>query len=184
MTHTPKYLVIDVVTPLLGPQLSGITAHGHAVMTEFMRRLRSIAASCGTTVLVRPHSHIFNDQLIKRFQVVNKATRVQEDEKTEKKPALGPSFTFMSDTTLWLSDMKELSDKAFTHELRILKSRDKVQQDDGQRILEKRSPVTGFRIVATICHAQRNSDSTLARHTVTASRSPALCQWHAQATLS
>ncbi|KAH6909152.1 P-loop containing nucleoside triphosphate hydrolase protein [Coprinopsis sp. MPI-PUGE-AT-0042] len=106
--NPPRYLVIDLITPLLGPQLSGVTAHGHATMTDIMRRLRNIA-SCGTTVLV-----------------INSATRTQEDDSSQRKPALGPSFTFMTDTTLWLSDMRELSEPPFTHCLKILKSRDKA----------------------------------------------------------
>ncbi|EAU85550.2 hypothetical protein CC1G_06263 [Coprinopsis cinerea okayama7 len=90
-----KYLVIDSITPLLGPFLTGITAHGHAMMTDFMRRLRCISSSDGVTVLV-----------------VNSATLKQGVDGTipsgqiERKPALGPSFTFMTDTTLWLSEMK------------------------------------------------------------------------------
>ncbi|KAH6909158.1 hypothetical protein BKA70DRAFT_1476918 [Coprinopsis sp. MPI-PUGE-AT-0042] len=88
--NPPRYLVVDLITPLLGPQLSGVTAHGHATMTDIMRRLRNIA-NCGTTVL---------------------------GDSSDRKPALA--------TTLWLSDMRELSEPPFTHSLKILKSRDKV----------------------------------------------------------
>ncbi|KAI0300774.1 P-loop containing nucleoside triphosphate hydrolase protein [Russula brevipes] len=74
-----RIVVLDTVTALLGPQLSGISSQGHAEMTMFMRLLRTAAQEHGLCILV-----------------LNDATGAG-------RPALGASFTFMSDATLWLT---------------------------------------------------------------------------------
>ncbi|KAI9437804.1 P-loop containing nucleoside triphosphate hydrolase protein [Russula earlei] len=74
-----RIVVVDTATALLGPQLSGISSQGHAQMTTFMRLLRSAAQKHGLCILV-----------------LNDATAAG-------RPALGASFTFMSDATLWLA---------------------------------------------------------------------------------
>ncbi|KAH9481595.1 DNA repair protein RAD51-like protein 4 [Psilocybe cubensis] len=50
-----KFLVIDTITPLLGPLLSAASAQGHAIMTEFMQQLQSFSQSFGASVLVGAH---------------------------------------------------------------------------------------------------------------------------------
>jgi len=74
-----RVVVLDTVTALLGPQLSGVSSQGHADMTMFMRLLRDVAQKHGLCILV-----------------LNDATAAS-------RPALGPSFTFMTDATLWLA---------------------------------------------------------------------------------
>jgi RAD51-like protein 3 len=48
----PELLVIDIITPLLAPLLSAVSSQGHALMTELMRHLQSLAQASGMTVLV------------------------------------------------------------------------------------------------------------------------------------
>ncbi|KAF9522315.1 P-loop containing nucleoside triphosphate hydrolase protein [Crepidotus variabilis] len=80
----PKLLVIDTITPLFAPLLSATSAQGHAVMSEFMGQLRLYAQAQDATILV-----------------VNNTAR-QGPETTARKPALGPSFGLLTDSTLWL----------------------------------------------------------------------------------
>ncbi|KAF8905060.1 P-loop containing nucleoside triphosphate hydrolase protein [Gymnopilus junonius] len=79
-----RFVVVDCITPLLGPLLSAVSAYGHAVMTEFMQQLQSFSRNSGATVLV-----------------VNN-TAAKGPDTLDRKPALGPSFVLMTDTTLWL----------------------------------------------------------------------------------
>ncbi|OCH86606.1 P-loop containing nucleoside triphosphate hydrolase protein [Obba rivulosa] len=87
-----RCVVIDTITPLIGPLLSAVSSHGHAVMTTFMRELRSLANRFSLTILV-----------------INSSTGAAPRNRdsaffaTDRKPALGPSFTFLTDTTLWLT---------------------------------------------------------------------------------
>ncbi|TFK27757.1 P-loop containing nucleoside triphosphate hydrolase protein [Coprinopsis marcescibilis] len=115
----PRIIVVDAITPLLGPLLSGVSAHGHAIMTDLMRRLRAFSKAHGATILV------INNATLKHGFDATKPV-----EQLEKKPALGPSFTFMTDTTLWLSSQKkDPSDpnaSSPTFHLSILKSRNKA----------------------------------------------------------
>ncbi|KAG6864973.1 hypothetical protein C0991_005880 [Blastosporella zonata] len=82
-------IVFDAITPLLGPLLSAASAHGHSIMTEFMRQLRifSQSQSCPIIIINNTSLSIPNS---------NSAS-------APRKPALGPSFQFMTDATLWLS---------------------------------------------------------------------------------
>ncbi|TEB25150.1 P-loop containing nucleoside triphosphate hydrolase protein [Coprinellus micaceus] len=112
----PRILAIDAIAPLLGPILSGITSHGHALMTDLMLRLKTIANESRCTVLV------INNATLKEPYDASKTNQ-------ERKPALGPTFTFMTDTTLWLSQKApEIDEEAAekTSHLRILKSRTKA----------------------------------------------------------
>ncbi|KIM40527.1 hypothetical protein M413DRAFT_73216 [Hebeloma cylindrosporum] len=47
-----RFLVLDCITPLLGPLLSAVTAQGHAIMTDFMRQLQTFSQEFGVTVIV------------------------------------------------------------------------------------------------------------------------------------
>ncbi|KAI0255071.1 P-loop containing nucleoside triphosphate hydrolase protein [Lactifluus subvellereus] len=74
-----RIVVLDTVTVLLGPQLSAVSSQGHAEMTTFMRLLREAAQKHALCILV-----------------LNDATAAG-------RPALGTSFAFMTDATLWLA---------------------------------------------------------------------------------
>ncbi|KDR78987.1 hypothetical protein GALMADRAFT_244701 [Galerina marginata CBS 339.88] len=103
-----RLIVIDSVTPLLGPLLSAISAQGHAVMTDFMQQLQSFSQRSGATVIV----------------INNTASKGPDTQ--ERKPALGPSFALMTDTTLWLqADQNTIHDGSVLHSIQILKSRSK-----------------------------------------------------------
>ncbi|KAA1467710.1 hypothetical protein DENSPDRAFT_832817 [Dentipellis sp. KUC8613] len=88
----PRIVVIDAITPLLGPQLTGVTAQGHATMVTFMRSLRELARSHSLCILVINTSTSANGP--------NPSSVFAE---TTRKPALGPSFTFLTDATLWVA---------------------------------------------------------------------------------
>lgn len=67
------------------------------------------------------------------WKVINNATLKEPYDASKmnqgRKPALGPTFTFMTDTTLWLSQKAPENDEEAaekTNHLRILKSRTKV----------------------------------------------------------
>jgi hypothetical protein len=79
-------------------------------MTGFMRQLRAFAQIFSMTVFVRRlRSLILHDYLTIR-QVVNNSAAFTpfvagsvSNNPNIRKPALGPSFTFLTDATLWLA---------------------------------------------------------------------------------
>ncbi|KAF7331876.1 p-loop containing nucleoside triphosphate hydrolase protein [Mycena kentingensis (nom. inval.)] len=87
LSNTPsmRVVVIDTVTTLLSPLLSPMP-QGHAIMTALMRQLRVVARNA--TVFV-----------------INDTVAVDAKQPKIRKPALGPSFTFMTDATLWLASV-------------------------------------------------------------------------------
>ncbi|KAG6828880.1 hypothetical protein H0H92_006436 [Tricholoma furcatifolium] len=85
----PTCVVFDAITPLLSPLLSAVSARGHAVMTDLMRYLRVFARSNACPILVTNHTSLL---------VPN-----SDYKSAARKPALGPSFQFMTDATIWLS---------------------------------------------------------------------------------
>lgn len=55
-----RMIVIDPITPLLGPSLSAVSSKGHAMMVTFMRYLMSLAKQYRILVFVSPSRlHIF-----------------------------------------------------------------------------------------------------------------------------
>ncbi|KAG1734176.1 P-loop containing nucleoside triphosphate hydrolase protein [Suillus lakei] len=96
---TVQWVVLDSITPLLLPPLSAVSSQGHAMMTTFMRRLRELAQTFGITIIV-----------INGTSAVAPFNPSSAFASTIRKPALGPSFTFMTDCSLWLSKTKDISD--------------------------------------------------------------------------
>ncbi|KAL4062143.1 P-loop containing nucleoside triphosphate hydrolase protein [Scleroderma citrinum] len=94
-----RCIVIDSITPLLAPSLTAFSAQGHATMSTFMRELRDLA-----------RTHYFT------FLVVNNTSSYLPHNpdsafaSTTRKPALGPSFTFLTDCTLWLAKSKNIEE--------------------------------------------------------------------------
>ncbi|KAF9048431.1 P-loop containing nucleoside triphosphate hydrolase protein [Panaeolus papilionaceus] len=102
----PQIIVIDCITPLFGPLLSPISSQGHAIMTEFLRDLHNFASKSQCFVLV------VND------------TASKGADRTDRKPALGPSFALMTDTSLWLQkEPIEHPSNQPTYHLQVAKSR-------------------------------------------------------------
>ncbi|KAG2147684.1 P-loop containing nucleoside triphosphate hydrolase protein [Suillus clintonianus] len=96
---TIRLVVLDSITPLLLPFLSAVSSQGHAMMTTFMRQLRELAQTFGITIIV-----------INGTSAAAPFNQSSAFASTIRKPALGPSFTFMTDCTLWLSKTKDLPD--------------------------------------------------------------------------
>jgi len=97
-------IVVDAITPLLGPLLSGISAQGHAIMDGLMRELRALAQKHFLSVLVinnTTSSYPSNPQSVFKSTI--------------RKPALGPSFTALTDATLWLSQCNPASGEPVSH---------------------------------------------------------------------
>lgn len=94
-----QWIVIDSITPLLLPSLSAVSSQGHAMMTTFMRRLREFAQTFGITIMV-----------INGTSAAAPFNQSSAFASTIRKPSLGPSFTFMTDCTLWLSKTKDMPD--------------------------------------------------------------------------
>ncbi|KAF8211447.1 P-loop containing nucleoside triphosphate hydrolase protein [Mycena galopus ATCC 62051] len=88
-----RAIVLDTVTPLFGPLLSPVSSQGHAIMTGSMRQLRAFAQFLSLTVFVVNDSAAFTP-FVPGSSSNNSKIR---------KPALGPSFTFLTDATLWLA---------------------------------------------------------------------------------
>ncbi|KAJ7179422.1 P-loop containing nucleoside triphosphate hydrolase protein [Mycena filopes] len=86
-------VVVDTVASLFGPILSPVSSQGHAIMTGFMRQLRAFAETFSLAVFVVNNSAAFTP-FIPNSVFNNPNIR---------KPALGPSFTFLTDATLWLA---------------------------------------------------------------------------------
>lgn len=108
-----RCVIIDSITPLLAPSLSNISAHGHATMTTFIQDLRDFA-----------RTHYFT------FLVVNDTSAVVQQNSNSpfvsaiRKPALGPSFTFLTDCTLWLVKHGDVEgEPASMHEAEVIRSR-------------------------------------------------------------
>ncbi|KDQ57033.1 hypothetical protein JAAARDRAFT_58515 [Jaapia argillacea MUCL 33604] len=111
-----RYVVIDAITPLLAPLLSAVSSQGHAIMTTFMRQLSVLTETFSLVIIIinttsaslptNPHS---------AFPT------------TTKKPALGPSYTYLSDATLWLAKSNEIAeDGCPTHVIEVFRSRKSV----------------------------------------------------------
>lgn len=52
-------IVVDTITPVLGPLLSAVSAQGHAIMDGLMREFRALAQKHSLSVLVCKLSHLF-----------------------------------------------------------------------------------------------------------------------------
>ncbi|CAE6379539.1 unnamed protein product [Rhizoctonia solani] len=111
-----RYIAIDPITPLLAGQITGSSSQGHATMTNVMRQLARIAENYRLTVLVLN-------------KTANSLTRnpLSAFPKTTAKPALGPTFTFLSHATIWLSTADTIlgrrDKKRKTHIIEIFRSR-------------------------------------------------------------
>ncbi|KAJ6567172.1 P-loop containing nucleoside triphosphate hydrolase protein [Mycena vulgaris] len=90
-------IVVDTVTSLLSPILSPVSSQGHSIMTGLMRQLRAFAQTFSMTVFVVNNSTAFTPF------VAGSASNNPHI----RKPALGPSFTFLTDATLWLAACKD-----------------------------------------------------------------------------
>ncbi|CAE6461832.1 unnamed protein product [Rhizoctonia solani] len=116
LSETPeaslRYITIDPVTPLLAGQITGSSSQGHATMTSVMRQLARIAEDHKLTVLVLN-------------KTANSPTRnsLSVFPKTTAKPALGPTFTFLSHATIWLSTSRKQNREGQTHILEVFRSR-------------------------------------------------------------
>jgi len=90
------YVIFDSITPIISPLLNAVSSQGHATMTTYLRQLHALSETFSLSIFIindtsnatpyNPHS-IFST--------------------TVKKPALGPSFTFLTDATIWLSRFSE-----------------------------------------------------------------------------
>ncbi|KAI0805946.1 P-loop containing nucleoside triphosphate hydrolase protein [Irpex lacteus] len=90
--HKVRYMVMDSITPIFRPLLSIVSSQGHAMMTSFMQQLRWLADTHSMTILVLNATSSAVPQNSRSASTTNL-----------RKPALGPSFAYMTDATLWLS---------------------------------------------------------------------------------
>lgn len=89
-----RFIVIDPITPLLGPGLTNESSKGHANMVTFMRHLASVSRELGLVCFL-----------------INTATKAtppptqtgKTPPPTTYKPSLGPSYSYLTDTSLFLS---------------------------------------------------------------------------------
>ncbi|KAI0346291.1 P-loop containing nucleoside triphosphate hydrolase protein [Trametopsis cervina] len=87
-----RCIVIDSITPIIRPLLNAASSGGHILIASFMQQLRFTAEAHALTVLV--------------LNSTSSATPLDSYSTSlmgfVRKPALGPSFAYMSDATLWL----------------------------------------------------------------------------------
>lgn len=128
-----RLVIIDSVTSLLAPSLSAVSSHGHAIMTTFMQHLRIMARSYYLTFLVSIYT--FYITLSNPLEIVNNTSAshphnpLSAFSSTTRKPALGPSFTFLTDCTIWLvrhEGMTNAEAGSSMHVAEIFKSRTTV----------------------------------------------------------
>jgi RAD51-like protein 3 len=139
--HRVRLVVIDSVTSLLAPSLSAVSSHGHAIMTTFMQHLRSMARSYHLAFLVSVYtSHV---ALSNPSEVVNNTSAspprnpLSAFSLTVRKPALGPSFTFLTDCTIWLARHEDTTNTeagSSIHVAEIFKSRSTVRLHDSRLV--------------------------------------------------
>ncbi|KAF8556211.1 P-loop containing nucleoside triphosphate hydrolase protein [Imleria badia] len=113
--HRVRLVVIDSVTSLLAPSLSAVSSHGHAIMTTFMQHLRSMARSYHLAFLV-----------VNNTSASPPRNPLSAFLLTVRKPALGPSFTFLTDCTIWLARHEDTTNTeagSSIHVAEIFKSR-------------------------------------------------------------
>ncbi|KAJ7774212.1 P-loop containing nucleoside triphosphate hydrolase protein [Mycena maculata] len=110
-------IVVDTVTSLFSPILSPVSSQGHAIMTGFMRQLRAFAQTFSITVFVRRVDPLMFHYRSAAQQVVNNSAAFTpfvpgstSNNPNIRKPALGPSFTFLTDATLWVVLCRDDSD--------------------------------------------------------------------------
>jgi RAD51-like protein 3 len=119
-------LVIDTITPLLGPLLSAVSAQGHAYMVDIMRQLQDYARNSSATVIVRTFLCACKYHNSSEPKIVNNSAG-QGPHSVERKPALGPSFALMTDTTLWLQKIPGPDEISNLRSIQIIKSRSVVR---------------------------------------------------------
>ena len=104
-----------------------------------MRHLRSMARSYYLAFLVSVcTSHL---ALSNPSEVVNNTSAslphnpLSAFSSTVRKPALGPSFTFLTDCTIWLARQEDAEAGSSTHAAEIFKSRSAVRLHDSRLAL-------------------------------------------------
>jgi RAD51-like protein 3 len=98
-------------------------------MTDFMRQLQTLAQNTNITILVSSENLapvILKGIFFLVFKVINNTARVNQTS-LERKPALGPSFALMTDTTLWLTIDSENADPP-CHTIKVLRSESIVRR--------------------------------------------------------
>ncbi|KAJ3999254.1 P-loop containing nucleoside triphosphate hydrolase protein [Lentinula boryana] len=127
-----KYIVIDSVTSLFGPYLSAVSSQGHAIMAAFMRYLRDLAKRYSVIILLINNATLMQARSTTRAQTTAEAINPRSVfASTIRKPALGPSFTFMTDATLWVSlwpAQEEDEEKFTTHLVEVFRSKFSVSK--------------------------------------------------------
>lgn len=103
---------------------------GHAEMTTFMRLLREAAQKHGLCILVRIRSLSLASPpfwiSVKAQNLDERAYQMLNDATAAGRPALGASFTFMADATLWLASVPGQDRELRTAE--VLRSRVSVRR--------------------------------------------------------
>lgn len=111
-----RCVVIDTLSKLLSCRLSATSSQGHAIMTTFMRQLRSMARTFSLAIF------IINDT---SYALPYNAQSAFAS--NTRKPALGPTFAFLTDACLWLAkydaDHQVAQEGSTTYIAEVLRSR-------------------------------------------------------------
>ncbi|KAH7869643.1 P-loop containing nucleoside triphosphate hydrolase protein [Lentinula edodes] len=123
-----RCIVIDPVTPLLSPYLSAVSSQGHAIMSAFMRYLHDLAARYSLLVLVVNNATLMRARSTNRAQmpIQTVSNPLSAFASTIRQPALGPSFAFMTDATLWVSlwpEKTESEERSTAHVIEVFRSK-------------------------------------------------------------
>ncbi|KAG8829409.1 thioredoxin-disulfide reductase [Serendipita sp. 399] len=137
-TACAHIVAIDPITPLIGPSLSATSSKGHALMVTFMRHLSAVAETHNVLFLVantatrvrHVPSYTPNEQIFSSTTTpVSRSTDANPG--YVSKPSLGPSFTYLTDMSLFIMpEVDTYGGKSVVEtrkvELKVLKSRQSV----------------------------------------------------------
>lgn len=106
-----RFIVIDSIAALLKGVLSATSAKGHARMMSFMRLLRSIAAPTSADPQAKITIFLINN-LVSLASSANSTVALQSVfpavNAKKYKAALGPSFTYLTDWTIYLTQARDV----------------------------------------------------------------------------
>lgn len=105
-----RFIVIDTVTSLLKGVLNATSAEGHARMLSFMRLLRSLTTS--STAAGRKTTIFVINDFVSLASTANSTAALHSVfpalNAKRYKAALGPTFTYLTDWTIYLSHVKDV----------------------------------------------------------------------------
>ncbi|KAH8813509.1 hypothetical protein DL96DRAFT_521483 [Flagelloscypha sp. PMI_526] len=103
-------IVIDPITAIFSPLLSNISSQGHSMMVDFMRYLRSLMTDCQTAegrdtlrLALVLNDSVRTPPLPSNSRTGDRSANSTVEAQSQMRPALGPSFAYLSDSAIWIT---------------------------------------------------------------------------------